>query len=302
MGANCLKLTAVPALFATAAIYFLLAFVMPMFTETSDASNINVQIGEALMVLALTVFVALPLIIFAMSFASALVSALVADFMVGNVPNPDESRSKALGSMMKIFFFGVREALLGSGGFILGTLLLMGSALMPDSGDSGGFVAALGILGIVAGCIAMPIVYGYESLAVPAILVEKLGVAAAARRSRALMKQVSRQPGGLQYVFNAYGMLFLMMVFVGIGIGMTFGMAAVFESGADLLAVVERNEIANQLLTILPVFLTVWFLIPIWATMTTILYFERRVRLEGYDIETLARDVGRAHKSNRFEL
>jgi hypothetical protein len=45
-----------------------------------------------------------------------------------------------------------------------------------------------------------------------------------------------------------------------------------------------------------------WVLIPVWCTTTTILYFERRIRLEGYDIELLARDMVRSRKESRFEL
>lgn len=305
LGGHCLRLTAVPALFATAAIYFLIAFVFPLFTQTSDANNIRTQVLEAVMVLALAVGVALPLIIFAVSFASAVISALVADFMVGNLPNPEEARANAVKSLGKIFKFGLREALYGSGGILIGALLLMLSALIGGtntSDDTAGLVAGIGIFGLIAGFLLMPIIYGFECLAVPIMLVEGLGVAAAAKRSRALMKPMGRQPGGLQYVFNAYSMIFLLLIFLALGISAAVGFGALVESGAGALSVVEGNEVLAQLMDIVPVFLAIWFLVPIWATMTTILYFERRVRLEGYDIETLGRDVGRSHKTNRFEL
>lgn len=305
LGGPSLKLTAVPALFATAALYFLISFVLPMFGRTSDAKNINVQVAEAIIVLALAVCVALPLIIFSMSFASALISSMVADFMVGNLPNPQESQSTAIKNLGKIFKFGLREAVFGSGGVLIGALFLMASALAGQgnvSDDTAAFVTGLGILAISLGFIWMPLVYAFECLAVPAILVEGLGVRDAAKRSRVLMKAVGRQPGGLQYVFNAYGMIFLLLFFLGMGLSASLGLSALFESGAGMMELAGRNEVIAQILSILPVFLAVWFLVPVWATMTTILYFERRVRLEGYDIETLGRDVGRTHKSNRFEL
>jgi hypothetical protein len=52
----------------------------------------------------------------------------------------------------------------------------------------------------------------------------------------------------------------------------------------------------------LATFLTIWTVIPVWCTTTTILYYERRIRLEGYDIESLAKDIWRADRHSRFEL
>lgn len=307
LGAHCLKLTAVPALFATAAIYFLIQFVLPMFGQTSDPTSVQTQVTEAAFVLALVIFVALPLIIFSLSLASALITSLVSDFMVGNVPNPEESRTKGIKKLFPIFLFGIRQALLGSGGLIFGVLMLIVSALMAQgsSGASDEFVGmtlTVGILGIVAGAIVMPIVYAYEALAVPAIMVENMSVRQAAKRSRALMRPLGRQPSGIQYVFTAYSTIFLLLMFLIVGVSAAIGFAAFIEAGRGVLELGGKSEIVAQLLEVIPVFLAVWFLVPVWATMTTILYYERRVRLEGYDIETLGRDVGRTHKSNRFEL
>lgn len=305
LGGPCLRLTAVPALFATAAIYFLISYVLPLMTQTSDASNLNVQVGEAIVILGLAVGVALPLVIFSLAFSSALVTALVADFMVGNLPDPDSSRNLALKNIVRIFIFGVREAILGSGGLVLGALLLMVSALVggsDTSNDFGGLISILGVLGITVGLIILPLVYGFESLAIPAMMVENVGVKAGAKRSRHLMKSNLRQPGGFGYVLNALATVFLLLLFLGAGFVAAFGLIASTEAGSAAVAPLNGNPLVDALWDIIPTFLTIWLLVPVWATMTTILYFERRVRLEGYDIETLGRDVGHVVKSNRFEL
>ncbi len=305
LGGPCLRLTAVPALFATAAVYFLFSYVLPMMTQTSDANNLKVQVGEAILILALAIGVALPLVIFALAFSSALVTALVADFMVGNLPDPDSSRNLALKNIVRIFFFGIREAILGSGGLILGSLLLMSSALVggaDTSNDFGGLISILGVLGITVGFIMLPLVYGFESLAIPAMMVEGIGVKAGAKRSRTLMKSSFRQPGGFGYVINALATLFFLLLFLGAGFFATIGLLSSFEAGSAALEPLQRNPLYSAVFAIVPTFLTIWLLVPVWATMTTILYFERRVRLEGYDIETLGRDVGHVVKSNRFEL
>lgn len=305
LGGPCLRLTALPALFATAALYFLFSYVLPMMTKTSDADNINVQVGEAIVVLGLAVGVALPLIIFALAYSSAVVTALVSDFMTGNLPDPEASRDLALKKLGRIFLFGVREAILGSGGLIFGALLLMGSAVVggADTGDDlGGIIAILGVLGISLGFIVFPIVYGLESLAIPAMLVEDMGVSKAAKRSRTLMKGSLRQPSGFGYVTNAMATLTFLLIFLGIGFAAGFAMLGSVEAGAGTIQPLMRNPFFGALLALIPTFLTIWLLVPVWGTMSTILYYERRVRLEGYDIETLGRDMGHVVKSNRFEL
>jgi hypothetical protein len=305
LGGPALRLTAVPALFGTAAIYFIFDYVLPLFGQTSDPSNINTQIAEAILVLVAAVGVALPLVIFATSYSSALISSLVSEYIVGNLPSPETARTAAFQNMGKLFKFGVREAIFGSGGIILGALLLMWSAVVGGGNTNdvtGGAAAGLGILALIAGFIVLPIVYGLECLAVPAILVEGLSVSEAAKRSRLLMRPQGRQPSGLGYVLNTYSILVLLLIFMGVGISAAIGMGALFESFSSAIKEVTRNEVFGKVLEIIPIFLTVWLLIPVWATTTTILYFERRVRLEGYDIETLGRDVWSTHKSSRFQL
>jgi hypothetical protein len=42
--------------------------------------------------------------------------------------------------------------------------------------------------------------------------------------------------------------------------------------------------------------------VPVWSTVATVLYFERRVAQEGFDIEMLSQDVMRSHRGHRFQL
>jgi hypothetical protein len=51
---------------------------------------------------------------------------------------------------------------------------------------------------------------------------------------------------------------------------------------------------------LIPIYLTLWVCVPVWAVTVTIIYYERRVRLEGYDIEALAADVWRPERENRL--
>ena len=60
------------------------------------------------------------------------------------------------------------------------------------------------------------------------------------------------------------------------------------------------RPIVEGVLALVPYFLSLWVVIPVWAVTVTIIYFERRVRLEGYDIEALAADVWHPEREDRL--
>jgi len=60
--------------------------------------------------------------------------------------------------------------------------------------------------------------------------------------------------------------------------------------------------ILQKVLELFPLFLAIWIIIPVWCTTTTLLYYERRIRLEGYDILALAQEVWRADRQSRFQV
>ena len=60
------------------------------------------------------------------------------------------------------------------------------------------------------------------------------------------------------------------------------------------------RPIVEGVVGLLPYFLSLWVTIPVWAVTVTIIYYERRVRLEGYDIEALAQDVWHPNREDRL--
>ncbi len=303
LGGRILFLTLIPALFSTVAIYFLLDYVIPMLGSTSDPTNVETQIGEAVFVVALALFVALPLIIFSASYAGALACNLVSDHVNGLVPSPQAAQDVALRNIGRIFLFGVRQAILGAGGLILGTVLLIAGAMVDTSyPDASGWIALLAILAFGACFVVAPLVFSFECLTIPVMIIEGSSVRKAALRSRQLLKSVGRNPSGMPAVSNLFAMVIVLLLLLTIGIGSGIG---ILVSIADVAAWLETSlgaDLSNKLLQIVPTFLAVWLLVPVWSVTSTLIYFERRVRLEGYDIEALAQDVWRSDRSHRFEL
>jgi hypothetical protein len=53
---------------------------------------------------------------------------------------------------------------------------------------------------------------------------------------------------------------------------------------------------------LLPYYLAIWTLIPVWATTLTVIYYERRIRLEGFDIEAMASQIKTDDRASRFNV
>ncbi|MEQ1936128.1 MAG: hypothetical protein ABL962_19915, partial [Fimbriimonadaceae bacterium] len=101
---------------------------------------------------------------------------------------------------------------------------------------------------------------------------------------------------------NLFGIVFILLLLLAAGIGSGIGLLFSFDEFNVWLESSSGADLSTKLLEIIPTFLAIWLLVPVWAVTTTLIYFERRVRLEGYDIEALAQDVWRNDRDHRFEL
>ena len=104
---------------------------------------------------------------------------------------------------------------------------------------------------------------------------------------------------------NAWAILFLfgfLILFVYGGIYITLDTLGIPGHLSSWLSNSPFHDLGVQTLNSLPWFLTLWTLVPVWCTSATLLYYDRRTRAEGYDIEMLAKDMTPNVKQNRFEL
>jgi hypothetical protein len=287
-------------------LVFVLDYVLPNFFSTRSPEDVSAQVGEALITLAIGFGVAAPLFLLGISYASAVTVGIVSDQVLGTVPDQAAAHRKARSAMRGLFGLTLYQLLVGWAGVLAGVLLLMLSGLMPESpGDSGVLsvlTVVLAIMALIAGAMVLPFALVRHAIAVPAAVIERLGPMDSVKRSVALMKGTGWHPSG-------YGAAWMLLTVVGLLLLLlTAGVAtslAILE-GADRIRVLGElpvlGALAQKALELLPWFLTIWSLVPLWCTTTTVLYYDRRVRLEGYDIATLAQDAWRLDGTSRFEL
>lgn len=301
-----LKLTAVPSAFGFAGIAFLYWIVLPKLGVTSDASSMRTQVAEGALTLVVAFAVAVPIAMIGFSISSAIIVKLVASFIEGSLPNPDsavQAAKRAFWPTLKLTMF---ESLVGCSGIVGSTLLLMLSALLdsqsPDNKAMSGLVSAIGAFGFLFSLLIFLAVVGRHALSGPIVVLEGRGAIESARRSAHLMKGNASHLSGYASVWIAFFLIaFLSVVLLPAFVGL-LGLVDLEALIANFSGIPILGEALSELLAMAPFFLFVWVAVPIWCTTTAILYFERRIRIEGYDIETLARDMVRNRKESRFEL
>ncbi|MFQ3586220.1 MAG: hypothetical protein SNJ74_00015 [Fimbriimonadaceae bacterium] len=306
MGLPILRLTALPTALCTASIAFVLFYLVPSLGYTSQPETIAGQVGETLLTLTMAVAVAGPLFLAGLSYSSGAIIHLVSDYILGNQPDMEGAMRTGRKTLARMFWLNVYELFVAWGGVLLSVGLLLVSGLLaattPEESALPGVLASFSIVLIVLGFCWLPFVLGRHALGAPVVVLDGLPTLPAIRRSIALLRGDAVHPSG----YGAIGQLFLVVGFVALALwlsGVTaMSLLQIDRVTAALGQIGPWGALVERAVSLLPWYIGVWLTVPIWCTTITILYYERRIRLEGYDIEALARDVWSSDRESRFEL
>jgi hypothetical protein len=174
---------------------------------------------------------------------------------------------------------------------------------MVTSSDSSaaGLVALLGLLGLAVGFLLFLAIATRHALAVPVAVIEGKGGREAARRSKQLLKQALGHGTGYSMVYSVYFLLFVVGVSFLVAVEFALMILAIPDRISSWFAGSWMKPILVQIVELAPLYLVVWALVPAWAASLTVIYYERRVRLEGYDIEALGRQTNE-DRASRFNV
>jgi hypothetical protein len=188
----------------------------------------------------------------------------------------------------------IRESVIGAGGTLIGCGLLFASWAMSRSARTDdttvGLVLMLGVVAVIAGSVGALLLASMHALVAPITAIEGVGAIQAARRSRQLMKNRQYHGRGYDRVWSLYMLLGFIALVMMLGSRVLWELAGA-DKWADQLELQAFKPVVDTFLALAPPYMALLVTIPVWAVTVTIIYFERRVRLEGYDIEALAADV-----------
>jgi hypothetical protein len=306
LGGPILKNTAISTLLSLASIIFVFAYVLPSLGITTHPGSVKAQVSEAAFAVGLALIVGGPLLAIGLGFTSAFVTGLASDYMNGQFPNPKAHLASARKLLPKIVGLGLFQTFCAAGAPIFALIMIMISALVggPDNNADAlaTITAAVAMFACFFGVFAFPIVLARQILILPIMVIEGLGLNAARKRNRELMKAQLFHPSGYGHATTISFLTYFLVVVIWGGVGTVIGLA---EPGTVLNEWLRGNaahDLALAVVQYLPLYVTLWTVIPVWCAGATLLYFERRTRIEGDDVEALARDLGKHVKKNRFEL
>lgn len=306
MGWTILKITIVPSLFCLAAMTFFFRYVLPSYGVTNTPDSTAGQLMEAASTTGLALFIATPLFLVGLSYNSIVATKLVSDFMVGNAPSAESADSAGRQRLMSLFWLNARQLFYATGGILISFGLLALSAYISDvtaeTNLTAGVVVGIAWIGFIAGVVMFLMIVSVHALAPQVMILEDVPPGVASKRSKQLLKAYGHHGAGHGSVWALYSLLFLLFLFIAGGISGSLDTLGFPDNVRNLIAGWPFSPVIVEALGLLPTFFVIWTLMPLWAIATTIIYYDRRIRLEGYDIEALAEDVWRADRSRRFEL
>jgi hypothetical protein len=173
-------------------------------------------------------------------------------------------------------FRAVSGVYLGEQPTVAGSLSFAASRVLPLIG-----LSILYFLGLIPAFVALVIPFIWLSVAwsvsFPALLSEGIGPVAALGRSFRLVK------GRWWPTFGALLVMYLLVAVISGILGALLG--------ATLIAAVDNEAVAAVFYTIINT-LSSLITLPLMASVLTVIYFDLRVRKEGFDLQLLARGVG----------
>ena len=302
IGLSFLRITIAPALLCLASVGFVQSYVLPGLFLTNSKGTAFELLADVSGALGMAVFVGGPLFLLGISYTSTLVVHMVSSYMTGGSPDPEEAAAVARTLLPRMFAVSVKELLMSIVGILISTGVMgLGGYLAtvtPDSDTGAGFVAAIGILGMVVGVIWFLYILACDALVAPIAVIEGLGARQAARRSRQLLKRAGYHPAGAGTIWALYFLLAFITFVLTLGIVGFSELLNLPQRLAGLLSFIPEEQVFQTAFALIPSFIVIWTLAPVWATVITIVYYERKIRLEGFDIDVLAAEI----PANRLQI
>lgn len=300
-----LRLTALPVLFCYLAVVFVVEFVGPSFFLTSDPNSLTTQFIEAGTALLVALFVALPLFLIGLGYASALVCRVTADDLTGHVPDEAQIQRSARKALMPVVLSNL-WVLVVPVGMVLVALPFLALSAWASTGQSQGWQVAAGALSIVSiatAPLAAILLILRSALVVPATVTEGLTPRAATKRAVYLLRRQPPHPSGYDHLTN----IGLVLVVIGLiaysGVSVALFLLNLPETIGQILPQQWPIEsILGMTLNLLGWYTAFLVTIPLWSVAVTVLYFDRRVRLEAFDLALLDQQVRRTRRESRFVL
>lgn len=294
-----LRLTAFPMALAFSGIVFMALVVVPGLMTTSSLGSVRTEGGELFVSLVLGFAIGLPLVFTGIGSVLGTVTKATSDTLDGrpvdeaaSLEAGRRSLKAVFGGIVRVFFVGCVFFLLAGGFAVIGILSERAIGMQA----AGGIAAAMAALSVFAGVVFAPLWMNTRALMPAVVVLEGVGPKEAGKRSAYLMKRHRGQGSADGVTFG----VFLLLLFLGAVLTTSLlvlvqltGISGRIESWVSVAGVAQ---LAGQLVSYLPGYVCLWLLVPFWGTAMTVLYFDRRVRIEALDVQVMTDDINNADR------
>jgi hypothetical protein len=305
-GSLFLRTAAIPSLLCLASVSFVNSYVVPGLMRSDDQGNFVTHLGNVSVALGTSVLVGGPLFLAGLAYLTGAIVGIVADWMVGNVVDPQASHAASLRALPRMMFNLFREFVIAlSGSLIATTVILTGewlASVTPDSEFFSGIIVLIGVFGEFAGIAVGVWFISRSALVAPVTILEGLSGQAAAKRSTELARPKTNLQSQVPRLTSTYFFALVISGLIWVGITMSFRILGISGFIAELAGGSAPGHLFRAAFNMIPLYCTFLVALPIWANLVTLVYLDRRIRFDGLDIEILGRTLEKASRSSRFEL
>lgn len=208
--------------------------------------------------------------IFATPFVTGVACRIAADVFNGGNPAPGDVLRSTLPRYWTLVGATLLMALIG-----IGVVVVPGVVIGVGAATEATPVIVLGVVLLLGAFVALVWLLNRYQLAYAVIVIERVGPAAALRRSAQLVK------GRWWRVLGTMALAAIVGGIVGQIVSFPFALPAGFVGGIVGVVLVTIGTVIGTIITT-----------PLTANAETLLYFDGRIRSEGYDLELMTQAVG----------
>jgi hypothetical protein len=274
-----------------------------MFITSPEATTALQEAGEIVGLLFFGTACAAPLILLAYSYMSGAATLYMADVYLGRRPNVSAIHRMVMRRLAPLSVLNLLLVLAALSVVLFGLSFLFASALIDTAAGGrdtfAGLVALLGVIGLIAGVVLFPVVFVRYSLSPVVLLSEGLGPINAMRRSAKLMAGQG-SPGGTVISLLLLTMLLQLLLWFSLQLPASIAEEYLMSQGLAAGSVAMKTLYAA--LSMFGGFASFILTHPFFVAGIALIYFNRRVAAEAFDIDLLAQDIWKHDRSVDFDL
>lgn len=283
-----LSASLVPAILFVLAFSYTVTFALPSLGQTSDPSSMLKQVGEFALAIVVALLVAIPLIVLALAGLSVTAMETAREW-TRTPKRPLPSGIAPYGLAARILGWCL---LLSLRIFLIGfALMLIGGVFLATLGEDSPVPSIFGVIGVLValfGLLAAVYTFSRASIAVPAGLYEGLRPKEAFARAKALAVGRQSLTVGTTATESAIvvgGIIALVLI---LGLNLLAATINLGDAVVNLFTSPLVRAMVGEALRVFPAFLAAMVLLPYISIVNVMSYFERRVAVDGLDIELMA--------------